>query len=97
MVMIQGTNKTQWDLHSTFNTGSMIAEGTAENSVELVHTLLRRGLSPRLPFPHVFPSAIISQPANSFWNQKQVKKAIHFKNPFYIEDKQMKLLSKTQQ
>lgn len=64
--MLVVKNKVYQDqfLHATFDTGAMIAEGAAENSIKLVHPLLRRRLRPGLPLTHC---------SNPFSNVKSFK------------------------
>lgn len=40
-------------LHATFHTGTVVAEGTAEGCVKLVHPFLGWRLCPRLPLAHL--------------------------------------------
>lgn len=52
MIVIQHTRKSHIYLHSAFNTCAMVAERTAEDSVKLVHSLLRWWLCFCFPLPH---------------------------------------------
>lgn len=40
-------------LHAAFHTGTMVTEGTAEDGVKFVHSLLRWWLRSRLPLTHI--------------------------------------------